>query len=63
MVLACPSVCYLYDVANDNWSGNKATGGYSMGTGYTMGIYSTGRGAHYYRPDGTAGTIKKLVVA
>jgi hypothetical protein len=34
-----------------------------MGTGYVMGIYSTGQQAHYYRPDGTTGTIKKLALS
>jgi hypothetical protein len=63
LVLATPAAVYLYNIATDTWSGNVAPGGYSMGTGYVMGIYSTGQQAHYYRPDGTTGTIKRLVLS
>lgn len=62
LVLALPSAVYLYDIATDTWSGDVAPGGYSMGSGFVHGIYSTGQAAHYYRPDGTTGTIKKLVL-
>lgn len=63
LVLALPAAVYLYDIATDQWSTDRAPGGYSMGTGYVHGIYSTGQSAHYYRPDGTTGTIKKLVLS